>query len=65
MTVATVIRIVAILLNALAAFWWFAYAVTWGPNDFVGGTVAALPPLLAVIALTVGRRQELQRVRNS
>jgi hypothetical protein len=59
MMLATVVRIGAVLLNALAAFWWFTYAVTWGPNDFIGGAIAAVPPLLAVIALTLGRRREL------
>lgn len=45
------LRWIAIGLNGLAALWWFAYAVAWGPNDYIGGTVAPVPPIFAVTAL--------------
>jgi hypothetical protein len=46
-----VLRIAAIVLNACAAVYWFSYALAWGPNNVVGGLIAASPPLLAVAAL--------------
>jgi len=55
---ATVIRVLAIGLNALAALYWVSYALAWGPNDYIGGTVAALPPTLAVVALTWARARD-------
>ena len=46
-----VLRVAAIGLNAVAAFYWFSYAMVWGPNDYIGGIVSTIPPMLAVIAL--------------
>jgi len=48
---AMVFRWSVIVLNACAAFYWSSYALAWGPNDFIGGTLAATPPILAVVAL--------------
>ena len=58
---ATVLRWTAIVLNAWAALWWFGYAMAWGPNDYIGGTVAAIPPISAVVALTWGRKAAKKR----
>ena len=45
------IRVLAIVLNVMFAFWLFTSAAVWGPNDYVGGTLITIPPILAVIAL--------------
>ena len=50
------LRVAAITLNCLFAIWLFATAVAWGPNDYIGGAVGTVPPILAVIALCVGSR---------
>jgi hypothetical protein len=55
---ARVFRWAAIILNACAAFYWFSYALAWGPNDYIGGTIAATPPILAVVALVWARAPE-------
>jgi hypothetical protein len=44
----------AITLNGLFALWLFANGVIWGPNDYVGRIVITIPPLIAIIALTLG-----------
>jgi hypothetical protein len=48
-----ILRVSAIVLNALFAVLLFAQAVVWGPNDYLDGMLMAVPPLLAVAALSV------------
>jgi hypothetical protein len=50
--------VVAIAVNALFAIWLFATAAVWGPNDYVGGALSTIPPLLAIIALLVSGSSE-------
>jgi hypothetical protein len=45
------LRVFAIAPNVLFAAWVFAASTVWGPKDYVGGAVAAIPPLVAVAAL--------------
>ena len=45
------LRVIAIVLNVCAAVYWFSYALAWGQGDYLAGTIAALPPILAVAAL--------------
>lgn len=51
MTWRSVLRAVAVGLNALFAVWLFANAAVWGPRDYLGGAVVTIPPLLAIVAL--------------
>ena len=46
------LRAVAVIVNGVFAAWLFATAAIWGPNDYVGGAVVTIPPLLAIIALS-------------
>jgi hypothetical protein len=48
-----ILRVSAIVLNALFAVLLFAQAVVWGPTDYLGGMLMAVPPPLAVAALSV------------
>ena len=43
---------VAIIVNGVFAAWLFATAAIWGPDDYVGGAIITIPPLLAIIALS-------------